>query len=56
VSAARAWCGLNGQEPGIRLLVDPNIGSHADINWWALLPDDRLTGWLSADPRHFDSR
>jgi len=49
----RAWCGSDGQEPWtFTLLVEQDTRSRAGINWSALLPDDRLTGWLSPDPQH----
>jgi hypothetical protein len=48
----RAWCGPNGQEPWqFTLLIDPNTRARTDIDWSALLPGDRLTGWLSPDPQ-----
>jgi hypothetical protein len=48
----RAWCGPSGQESWrFVLLVDPATRSRDEINWSALLPDDRITGWLSPDPQ-----
>jgi hypothetical protein len=48
----RAWCGSDGQEPwAFKLQVDPSARSRADIDWSAMLPGDRLTGWLSPDPQ-----
>jgi hypothetical protein len=45
-----AWCGPSGQEQWkFVLLVDPAALSQEEINWSALLPDGRMTGWLSAD-------
>ncbi|BCJ63143.1 hypothetical protein [Polymorphospora rubra] len=49
----RAWCGLSGQEPWrFVLLLAPVTRSREGIDWSALLPDDRATGWLSPDPQH----
>jgi hypothetical protein len=48
----RAWFGPDGQQPWeFSLLVDPNTRSRTDIDWAALLPGDRSTGWLSPDPQ-----
>src|SRR4051812_44885868 len=47
---SRAWCGPDGQQTWqFRLYVDPGTRSRGDIDWAALLPDDRTTGWLSPD-------
>ncbi|MEV2240614.1 hypothetical protein [Micromonospora sp. NPDC049891] len=49
----RAWCGPSGQEPWqFVLFIGPGTRTPAEIPWAALLPDDRVTGWLSLDPRH----
>ncbi|GIF45632.1 hypothetical protein DFJ67_0734 [Asanoa ferruginea] len=46
-----AWCGASGQERWrFVLFVDPAARSRAEIDWSALLPDNRATGWLSVDP------
>jgi hypothetical protein len=51
--SGRAWCGPNGQEPWrFTLLVGPDTRSREEIDWSVLLPGDRLTGWLSPNPRH----
>lgn len=48
----RAWCGPSGQEPWrFTLLVDPRTRSREKIDWLALLPDNRLTDWLSPHPQ-----
>jgi hypothetical protein len=48
----RAWCGPDGQQPWrFTLIVDPQTRSHEEMDWSALLPGDRLTGWLFPDPR-----
>jgi hypothetical protein len=31
-------------------MLGPTMRSRADLDWAALLPDDRLTGWLSPHP------
>ncbi|GAA3198292.1 hypothetical protein ACFO1B_01880 [Dactylosporangium siamense] len=47
----RAWCGPDGQEPwAFTLLLAPGTRSRAAVDWAALLPGERLTGWLSPDP------
>jgi hypothetical protein len=48
----RAWCGPTGQDPWqFTLIVDPRTRSREEIDWAALLPGDRLTSWLSPDPK-----
>jgi len=45
-----AWCGMTGQEHWrFTLLLGSNAESATQINWDALLPDERLTGWLTPD-------
>lgn len=45
-----AWCGNVGLERwGFTLLVGQDVESHEQIDWSTLLPDERLTGWLSPD-------
>jgi hypothetical protein len=47
----KAWAGPDGQEPWrFILLVGPATRSREEIDWSALLPDDRTTGWLSPHP------
>jgi hypothetical protein len=46
-----AWCGPSGQEEwGYTLLLGRTTASRNEIDWSALLPDDRITGWLTPDP------
>ena len=48
----RAWCGPSGQEPWrFTLLAGLEILVREHIDWSALLPGARMTGWLSPDPR-----
>ena len=47
-----AWCGSSGQERWrFTLVVGQDVKSHEQIDWAALLPGDRLTGWLTPDPK-----
>ncbi|WP_436536099.1 hypothetical protein [Actinoplanes sp. HUAS TT8] len=47
-----AWCGPGGQDRWrFTLLLPPGMDSPEQIDWSALLPDDRVTGWLSPDPK-----
>ncbi|WP_127501969.1 hypothetical protein [Actinoplanes solisilvae] len=47
----RAWCGADGQDRWrFTLILAPGTGTRERIDWPALLPGDRLTGWLSPDP------
>jgi hypothetical protein len=49
----RAWCGPDGQEPWrFVLFVGSGMRSRDEIDWSALLPGERTTGWLSPDPRN----
>jgi hypothetical protein len=51
----RAWFGPTGQDVwDFTLLLDPATRARSDVDWAALLPDERLTGWLS--PRPHDRR
>ena len=46
-----AWCGPSGQEEWeYTLLLGRTAASRNEVEWSALLPDDRLTGWLTPDP------
>ena len=48
-----AYCGQSGQERWRFILV---VGQHAasplQVDWSALLPSERLTGWLTPDPQN----
>ncbi|MFG2045125.1 hypothetical protein [Dactylosporangium sp. NPDC048998] len=49
----QAWCGPGGQESWtFVLLVDPGTRSRDEIDWPALLPGARKTGWLTPDPQN----
>jgi hypothetical protein len=49
--SGHAWCGAGGSERWrFTLLLDPCVRTREEIDWAALLPGDRLTGWLSPDP------
>lgn len=46
-----ALCGSTGQELWrFTLVVGQDAASREQIDWSALMPDDRLTGWLTPDP------
>jgi hypothetical protein len=48
-----AWCGPSGQEPWrFTLLTGRQATSRDQVNWLALLPGDRLAGWLRPDPQN----
>jgi hypothetical protein len=48
-----ALCGHSGQERWqFTLVLSPETKSRDQINWSALLPSDRLTGWLTPDPQN----
>ena len=47
-----AWCGPSGQEPWRFTLGVGRPGAPGGrIDWAALLPDDKMTGWLIPDPQ-----
>jgi hypothetical protein len=49
--SGQAWCGASGQERWrFTLVLAPGDDSHDQIDWSALLPSDRSTGWLTPDP------
>lgn len=53
VVLGRAWCGPSGQEAWrFTLVAGTRMRSREDIDWPALLPGDRSTGWLSLHPPH----
>ncbi|HEX8344382.1 MAG TPA: hypothetical protein VF657_06495 [Actinoplanes sp.] len=46
-----AWCGATGSEHWqFTLILTPGTRSREAIDWPALLPADKLTGWLLPDP------
>ena len=46
-----AYFGCTGQEIWrFTLIVERGVESAEQIDWAALLPDERLTGWLTPDP------
>jgi hypothetical protein len=48
-----AFCGNSGQEEWqFTLVLSPETASRDQIDWSALLPSDRLTGWLGPDPQN----
>lgn len=48
-----AFCGQSGQERWRFTLVLGRVAASRDqIDWSALLPSDRLTGWLTPDPQN----
>jgi hypothetical protein len=48
-----AFCGHNGQQRWqFTLVLSPQTASRDQIDWSALLPSDRLTGWLTPNPQN----
>jgi hypothetical protein len=48
-----AWIGQRkhpGQERWYFILIAKNASDGDEIDWHALLPGDKLTGWLTPDP------
>jgi hypothetical protein len=49
----RAWVlGFGDQHWEFTLYLGRDVRSREDIDWPALLPGDRLTGWLTPYPEH----